>query len=231
MTAETPLVEARGVRRRYGAGAAAFEALRGVDAAVRRGEFVAVTGASGSGKSTLLHILGCLDRPTAGACLFDGRDVSGLPDAELSGIRLARIGFVFQTFHLLPHRTVLENVLLPFVYRDERPAEARRRAAGVIERVGLAARAGHRPQELSGGELQRVAIARALAGGPLLVLADEPTGNLDSETGAAILELFRGLNREGTTFVIVTHDREIAARCDRTLHLRDGRLDPGAGAP
>jgi putative ABC transport system ATP-binding protein len=225
------LVEARGLVKSYGRGPGAVAALRGVDLQIAAGEFVAVTGASGSGKSTLLHILGCLDRPDAGTCLLNGRDVSRLSDAELSRIRRRLIGFVFQTFHLLPQRSILENVLLPFLYRDESRAEARRRAARALERVGLEHRARHRPAELSGGEMQRAAIARALVGEPLLVLADEPTGNLDTDSGGRIMDLFRELNREGTTFVMVTHNRALAERCDRELRLRDGRPETGEPAP
>jgi putative ABC transport system ATP-binding protein len=225
------LVEARGLVKSYGRGPGTVTALRGVDLQIAAGEFVAVTGASGSGKSTLLHILGCLDRPDAGTCLLDGRDVSRLSDAELSRIRRRLVGFVFQAFHLLPQRSILENVLLPLLYRDESRAEARRRAARALERVGLEHRARHRPAELSGGEMQRAAIARALVGEPLLVLADEPTGNLDTDSGGRIMDLFRELNREGTTFVMVTHNRALAERCDRELRLRDGRTETGEPAP
>ncbi len=230
MSSPQPVVEALGLRRRYPGPGAPVDALAGVDIAVLPGEAVAIVGASGSGKSTLLHVLGCLDRPTGGTYRLEGAEVSRLGDGALSRVRAARIGFVFQTFQLLPHKTVLENVALPFLYRGIRGAEAGRRSAAALERVGLGHRARHRPRELSGGELQRAAIARAVAGEPALLLADEPTGNLDHEAGRAVLELFAELNRGGTTLVIVTHNAEVAAACGRTVRLRDGRVVAAAGA-
>ena len=230
MSAPAPVVAAAGLRRRYPGRGAPVDALGGVDLVVAPGEAVAVVGESGSGKSTLLHILGCLDRPTGGSYRLEGADVSRLGDAALAQVRAARIGFVFQTFELLAHKTVLENVALPFLYRGVGAAEARRRAARALERVGIAGRARHRPRELSGGEMQRAAIARAIAGEPALLLADEPTGNLDSATGRAVLAVFDELHRAGATLVIVTHNPDVAAACGRTVRLRDGRLLPAGGA-
>jgi len=199
--------------------------LHGLDLAVDRGEFVAVTGASGSGKSTLLHILGGLDRPSAGTYSFDGREMSALDDDERSRLRASHIGFVFQSFHLLPQLSVLENVALPFLYAPDGARDARDRAAAALAKVGLSHRLAHRPAELSGGEMQRAAIARAIVVDPELVLADEPTGNLDSATGAQILDALGALNDAGATLVLVTHDHDVAARARRRMHLKDGRFD------
>ena len=199
--------------------------LHALDLAVGRGDFVAVTGASGSGKSTLLHILGGLDRPSEGSYRFDGRDMSALDDDERSRLRASHIGFVFQSFHLLPQLSVLENVALPFLYAPAGARDARERAAAALAKVGLSHRLAHRPSELSGGEMQRAAIARAIVVDPELVLADEPTGNLDSTTGAQILDVLAALNDAGTTLVLVTHDHDVAARARRRMHLKDGRFD------
>jgi putative ABC transport system ATP-binding protein len=216
------VVRLEGATRVYRRGAAEVRALDGVDLAVRRGEWVAVTGPSGSGKSTLLHLLGLLDRPTAGRVLFDGRDATALPDAEASRLRGRAIGFVFQEFHLLPEETALRNAMLPLLYAGAPDARGRARAA--LEAVGLGNRLDHRPAELSGGEQQRVAIARALVKEPLLVLADEPTGALDSATGGTVLDLLGDLHRRGITLVVVTHEPAVAARAARRVEMRDGRI-------
>ena len=207
---------------RYG-GSTEVRALRGVNLRVPQGAFWALMGASGSGKSTLLHLLGCLDTPTEGVYRLEGQDASALSHDERAGVRNRRIGFVFQTFNLLPRFSALENVMLPLLYRGRvQGAEARARHA--LERVGLADRAAHRPVELSGGEQQRVAIARALIADPALLLADEPTGNLDSETGAQVMRLLVELAEGGRTLLMVTHDAQVAACARRTLHMHDGRI-------
>ncbi len=197
-------------------------ALRGVSFAIRRGEYVAIVGPSGSGKSTLLNILGCLDRPTSGTYWLDGRDVSQLDDDALSDIRGQRIGFVFQSFNLIHTQTVLENLETPLFYQGLRAPERHAHALRLIDQVGLADRGEHLPHELSGGQQQRVAIARALANDPAVLLADEPTGNLDSKTGQMILALLDQLNAAGRTVIIVTHDMNVAQRCARKIELQDG---------
>lgn len=217
-------IRLEGVGRIYRSGALEVEALRDVNLAVERGEYAAIMGPSGSGKSTLLQILGCLDRPTSGTYFLNGRPVSGLSDDELAGVRNRELGFVFQTFNLLPRMTALRNVEQPMIYGGVSPAERRRRALLALERVGLADRAHHRPNELSGGQRQRVAIARALVNRPAVILADEPTGNLDTRTGREILALFEGLNAGGTTVILVTHDAEVAAHARRVIVIRDGRV-------
>jgi putative ABC transport system ATP-binding protein len=219
-----PLVRLEGVARTYLQGPVPVEALRPTDLVVEAGEYVAVTGPSGSGKSTLLHVLGCLDRPTAGRYLLDGRDVTGLADRDLAAVRGRTIGFVFQRFHLLRDETALRNVQLPLLYAAVPRAERLRRAAAALDAVGLSARAGHRPGRLSGGEQQRVALARALVKSPRLLLADEPTGNLDSVSGAHVLEAVAALNAGGAAVVLITHDEAVASRARRRLSIRDGRL-------
>jgi putative ABC transport system ATP-binding protein len=203
-------------------------ALRGVTLAIQPGDYVAIVGPSGSGKSTLMHLLGGLDRPTSGRLLLGGRDVAGLSPAEMARVRNEVIGFVFQSFHLLAQTSALDNVALPLIYRGVRRAQRRKQAGAMLERVGLGHRIGHRPNQLSGGEQQRVAIARALVTEPAVLLADEPTGNLDSVSGAAVLALLEELNAErGVALAIVTHDRDVASRARRQIVMRDGVIvDP-----
>ena len=217
------VIQAENLTRTYRMGDSTVHALRGVSLAVERGEFVALMGASGSGKSTMMHILGCLDTPTAGRYLLEGRDVSALSKDERVRVRNTRIGFIFQTFNLLPRLDALGNITLPLLYGRE-DATATQRAEEALQRVGLMPRAGHRPNELSGGERQRVAIARALVTDPALILADEPTGNLDSKTGAEIMRLLVELCEEGRTLLMVTHDPKVAAHAGRILHMQDGEI-------
>ena len=219
---EPPVLEVRDVTKHYRMGTEVVRALDGVSLAIRRGEYVAIMGASGSGKSTLLNILGCLDLPTSGRYFLGGQDVASLSQSALALVRGRRVGFVFQTFELLPRATALKNVELPLVYA--RVPRRRERAVEALKRVGLGDRMGHRPNQLSGGQRQRVAVARALAQRPDILLADEPTGNLDSKTGQEILALFEQLNREGQTIVIVTHDAGIAGRCRRVIRISDGKI-------
>jgi len=221
------VIELAGVSRTFQVGEEAVHALADVDLTVAAGEHLAIIGPSGSGKSTLLNLLGLLDRPTTGTYRLDGDDVSALADAERTRLRREAIGFVFQFFHLVPRLTAVDNVALPMVFAGVPRAERRARAAAALEQVGLAGRAAHRPDQLSGGERQRVAIARATVMGPRLLLADEPTGNLDSTSGRQVLDLLEGMNREGLTLVVITHDPEIAARAHRHITLRDGRVVEG----
>jgi putative ABC transport system ATP-binding protein len=219
------LIDLTDVHKTYAADGAAVRALRGVTLAVEAGEFLALVGPSGSGKSTLMHVLGLLDQPTAGTYRFEGVDVGPLSRAALAALRSCKIGFVFQGFHLLPRQTAWENVALPLLYAGVSARQRKRQAVALLERVGLADRAHHRPNQLSGGQQQRVAIARALANDPRLLLADEPTGNLDSATGADILAEFRRLHRDTSrTIVLVTHDPEVARAADRVVTIRDGQI-------
>jgi putative ABC transport system ATP-binding protein len=218
------VVELRKVVKDYRLGQTFFRALRGVDLAVKDGEFLAITGPSGSGKSTLLHLMGALHRPTEGQVLFEGMDLTSLSPDELARLRNTKIGFVFQQFYLLSRITAWENVALPLAYARVRPAERRERALAALARVGLLEFAQHRPNQLSGGQQQRVALARALVHNPKLLLADEPTGNLDTQAGREVLELFHSLHKEGRTMVIVTHEPEIASSAERIVVLRDGLI-------
>ncbi|NLA59362.1 MAG: ABC transporter ATP-binding protein [Firmicutes bacterium] len=199
-------------------------ALRNISFAIESGEYVAIMGPSGSGKSTLMHIMGCLDRPTSGSLYLRGKDISSLADGELAEIRNAEIGFVFQNFNLLPNISILENVELPMLYAGVPPKERRERAVQALEMVGLGNRLHHKPSEVSGGQRQRASIARAVVNRPAIVLADEPTGNLDSATGAEIMELFDELNAKGNTIILVTHERDVAEHASRIIHILDGEI-------
>jgi putative ABC transport system ATP-binding protein len=222
--ADRTAIRTIGITREYVLGAEVVRALRGVDLEIGRNEYVAVMGPSGSGKSTFMNIVGCLDSPTAGEYWLNGQLVSGLDDDELAHIRNREIGFVFQTFNLLPRSTALENVELPLIYAGRGRAERRAAAEAMLARVGLADRMDHRPNELSGGQRQRVAIARALVNDPAILLADEPTGNLDSQTGVEIMQLFDELHSRGQTIILVTHEHDIAEHAHRQIVLRDGRI-------
>ena len=225
----TPIVHLHRVIKTYAMGDAEVRALAGIDLSIGSGEYVGIMGPSGSGKTTLMDIIGCLSRPTDGTYEFDGRRVDRLDDVALAALRGERIGFVFQTFNLLPRLTALENVELPMLYRRVPRRRRRQRASELLDRVGLASRAAHRPGELSGGERQRVAIARALVNRPSVILADEPTGALDTATGDSIMALIDDLNREGQTVVVVTHDPRIAERMRRIVRLLDGTVESDEG--
>ncbi|MFZ5651665.1 MAG: ABC transporter ATP-binding protein [Bacillota bacterium] len=218
------MIKLSGLTKIYDQGVHPVTALKDVTLNIRPGEFVAVMGPSGSGKSTLMNLLGCLDTPTSGTYVLDGVDVTRMGDMELAAVRNRKIGFVFQTFNLLPRMTALRNVELPMLYAGVPGEERRKRAFEALEMVGLADRVGHRPNQLSGGQVQRVAIARAVVNRPVILLADEPTGNLDSRSGREIMAIFRELNSSGATIVLVTHERDIALNAGRILHFRDGCL-------
>ncbi len=222
------MIRMRRISKVYGMGKARVEALKDIDLAVKENEFVGIVGPSGSGKSTLMNIIGCLDAPTSGEYFFADEPVASLNRNQLAEIRNKRIGFVFQSFNLLPYATAVENVELPMILMGMRTRTRRARARELLERVGLGGRAGHKPSELSGGEMQRVAIARALATEPKLILADEPTGNLDTKSGDEILAVFEGLWRQGHTLIVITHNLNISARAQRVIRIVDGRLAPAA---
>jgi putative ABC transport system ATP-binding protein len=221
-----PLLELEGVWKTYDAGENAVHALRGIDLVIERGEYVAIMGPSGSGKSTLMHILGCLDTPSRGRYTLAGEEVAGLSSGKLATIRNRFIGFVFQSFNLLPRASLLRNVELPLLYGGVPRAERRERATAMLERVGLGDRARHVPNQLSGGQRQRAAVARALITDPALLLADEPTGNLDQTTGAEVMELFDALHAGGQTVILVTHDLAVATRAKRIIRIVDGLIAP-----
>lgn len=222
----SPVIAVHGVTKIYSMGDIEVHALRGIDVAIWPGEMVAIMGPSGSGKSTLMNIIGCLDIPTEGTYLLDGIDVSKLKDSQLAEIRCRKIGFVFQSFNLLPRTSARANVELPLIYAGSRGRQRRQRAEEMLRLVGLGERLDHKPNELSGGQQQRVAIARALTNAPAMILADEPTGNLDTKTSIEIMQLFQQLNREqGITIVFVTHEPEIATYCQRVIHVRDGVVE------
>ncbi len=218
------VAELVGVSKIYGSGNAEVRALDSLSLTVQRGDYLAVMGASGSGKSTAMNILGCLDRPTSGSYRLNGTEVESLSDDQLADLRNRELGFVFQQFHLLPQLSALENVMLPMVYAGVPPRERRERAVAALERVGLGQRLANRPNQLSGGQQQRVAIARAIINRPALLLADEPTGALDSRTTEEVLAIFDDLHRSGITLVLVTHEDDVAARADQVVHFRDGRV-------
>lgn len=227
---EKTVIRCVDVAKEYRMGTQTVHALRGVSFEIQRNEYVAIMGPSGSGKSTMMNMIGCLDTPTSGSYILNGTDVSTLDDNQLAGIRNKEIGFVFQTFNLLPRSTALANVELPLIYAGMKATERRQRAIDVLTRVGLADRMDHKPNELSGGQRQRVAVARALVNQPSILLADEPTGNLDSKTGVEIMELFAELHRQGNTIVLVTHEEDIAAHAQRIIRLRDGLLESDSRA-
>ncbi len=218
------MISLSNITKSYRLGEVDLTVLNGVSLAVKPGELIAVMGPSGSGKSTLMNIIGCLDRPTSGTYSFESREISALSDDELAHVRNAKIGFVFQSFNLLPRLSALKNVEMPLIYSGASSRERTERAIPVLEQVGLKDRMYHRPTELSGGQQQRVAIARALVNNPPLLLADEPTGNLDSRSGAEILNIIVDLNKQGVTIIIVTHDQSVAARCKRVINLKDGQI-------
>ncbi len=223
--ANTQVIALRGIRREYHMGDQTVHALAGIDLDIGHNEYVAVIGASGSGKSSLMNVIGCLDRPTAGTYHLNGRDVARMNENELAEVRNRDIGFIFQSFNLLPRADALQNVMQPLVYRRLPIAERRRQATRALERVGLASRMDHLPNQLSGGQRQRVAVARALVGEPAILLADEPTGNLDSATTLEIMALFDQIHTSGQTIIIVTHEPEIAQHCHRVVRLRDGLIE------
>jgi putative ABC transport system ATP-binding protein len=216
------IIEAKDIVKVYKTGNVEFFALKGINLTIRRGDFIAIMGPSGSGKSTCMNILGCLDRPTRGSYKLEGKEVTNLSDSELAKIRNKKIGFVFQSFNLLPRTDSLRNVELPLIYSGEK--EKKEKAMMALEMVGLKSKANNKPNELSGGEQQRVAIARALVNDPSIILADEPTGNLDSKSGQEIMEIFRNLNKIGKTIILVTHEPDIAAYAEKTIHFKDGMI-------
>jgi len=221
------MIDMRKIRKVYSTGKIELEALRGIDLEIDENQFVAIMGPSGSGKSTLMNLMGCLDTPTSGEYFLDGQKVENLSPNELAEIRNQKVGFVFQSFNLLPYATAFENVEVPLIFAGVSSRKRRKRAEELLEQVGLKDRADHKPTELSGGEMQRVSIARALANQPRLILADEPTGNLDSVSGKEIVDLFEDLWRQGHTIIVITHDTEISTRTQRIIKLRDGMIVDG----
>jgi len=224
----SPIVQFDNVRKTYQMGPNTVEALRGVTFGIEAGDYISIMGPSGCGKSTMLNLLGCLDRPTTGHYLLGGQDVSGMDDDALSAVRGARLGFIFQSYNLIQQLSVLENIEIPLYYQDRPEDESRERARKLAARVGLADRLDHKPFELSGGQQQRVAIARALVNDPLVILADEPTGNLDSTSGVEILKVFDELNAQGKTLILVTHDPAVGKHARRTIRLCDGQIESDA---
>ena len=231
MSGTEPLIRLQGIAKHYQMGGETIAALNGVDLEIARNDYMAFIGSSGSGKSTMMNIVGCLDTPTLGKYFLNGRDVAGMSESDLARTRNEEIGFIFQSFNLLTRATALQNVMQPLIYRGIRPAERARRASLALARVGLANRHDHLPNQLSGGQRQRVAIARALCSEPSILLADEPTGNLDSTTAADIMALFDTLHAEGQTVIIVTHEPDIAAHCRRSVRLHDGRVQSDVANP
>lgn len=220
-----PIINIKGITRDFPLGSEVVKVLKGIDLHINKGEYVALMGPSGSGKSTLMNLLGCLDTPTSGSYILNGRDVSQMSDDELAEIRNKEIGFVFQTFNLLPRTTALDNVALPMVYAGYNKTERNERATEVLTQVGLADRMDHKPNQLSGGQRQRVAVGRALVNRPSIILADEPTGNLDSKTSVEIMNLFGDIHANGNTVILVTHEEDIAAHAHRVIRLRDGIIE------
>ncbi len=220
-----PLIKIKDIKRDFVLGDEIVYVLKGIDLEINKGEYVALMGPSGSGKSTLMNLLGCLDTPTSGSYILNGKDVSKMKDDELAEIRNKEIGFVFQTFNLLPRTTALDNVALPMIYAGYSKSERRARAQQVLTQVGLSDRMDHQPNQLSGGQRQRVAVARALVNTPSIILADEPTGNLDSKTSEEIMKLFNEIHSNGNTIIVVTHEEEIAAYANRIIRLRDGKIE------
>lgn len=224
MSEGAPLIRLQGITKYYEMGGETIKALDGIDLTIQRNEYIAFIGSSGSGKSTMMNILGCLDTPTKGSYILNGRDVASMSESDLARTRNQEIGFIFQSFNLLTRATALQNVMQPLIYRGMKPAERARRASAALARVGLEKRMDHLPNQLSGGQRQRVAIARALCSEPSILLADEPTGNLDSATSRDIMALFDELHNEGQTIIMVTHEPDIAAHCQRSVRLADGRV-------
>ena len=224
-TMSQPIIDIKGITRDFQMGSETVNVLKGIDLSINKGEYVALMGPSGSGKSTLMNLLGCLDTPTAGTYILNGKPVSQMRDDELAGIRNKEIGFVFQTFNLLPRTTALDNVALPMVYAGYKKPERHARASKVLTQVGLSDRMDHKPNQLSGGQRQRVAVARALVNHPSIILADEPTGNLDSKTSVEIMKLFGDIHANGNTVILVTHEEDIAAYAHRVIRLRDGVIE------
>lgn len=223
------MIEMKNIKKTYETGSVSFDALRGIDLEVDNNEFIAIVGPSGSGKSTLMNLMGCLDTPTGGEYRLEGAQVETLSSNQLAEIRNRRVGFVFQAFNLLPYATAYENVELPILYAGLKHKERKRRVCDLLSQVGLADKMANKPTEMSGGEMQRVAIARALANNPQLILADEPTGNLDTASGGEIIRIFEDLWKDGRTVIMITHDMNIAKRCRRLIRLKDGRIDTDNG--